>query len=53
MALAAGAGTLVFSHYTPLPQSPEAYLAKAGEVAADIGYAGEIVAPRDLDVVAL
>jgi ribonuclease BN (tRNA processing enzyme) len=49
----AGAGRVVFSHYTPLPQAPEVYLTKAQEVAEDIGYDGELVAPRDLDVIEL
>jgi ribonuclease BN (tRNA processing enzyme) len=53
VAHAAGAARMVFSHYTPLPQPPQAYLAKALEVAEDIGYNGEVVAPTELDVVAL
>ena len=52
VAHAAGAGRVVFSHYTPLPQSPAAYLEKAQAVADEIGYAGEIIAPAELDVVA-
>jgi ribonuclease BN (tRNA processing enzyme) len=51
--LAAGAGRVVFSHYTPLPQAPEVYLAKAQAVADDIGYSGTIIAPSELDVVEL
>ena len=38
VAHAAGAGRVVFSHYTPLPQAPETYLAKAQAVADEIGY---------------
>ena len=43
----------MFSHYTPLPQSPAAYLAKAQAVADEIGYTGEIIAPAELDVIPL
>jgi ribonuclease BN (tRNA processing enzyme) len=53
VAHAAGAGRVVFSHYTPLPQAPETYLAKARPIADEIGYAGEIIAPTELDVIEL
>jgi ribonuclease BN (tRNA processing enzyme) len=53
VAQAADAGCVVFSHYTPLPKPPGEYLAKALPVADEIGYAGRIVAPGDLDVVEL
>jgi ribonuclease BN (tRNA processing enzyme) len=51
--LASGAKKLVFCHYTPIPQPAKVYLAKAMAVAEEIGYVGEIVAPEDLDVIAL
>jgi ribonuclease BN (tRNA processing enzyme) len=53
VAHAAGAGRVVFSHYTPLPQSPSAYLEKAQAMADEIGYAGEVIAPGELDVIPL
>jgi ribonuclease BN (tRNA processing enzyme) len=53
VAQAAGAGRVVFSHYTPLPQAPEVYRAKAQAVADEIGYRGGIVAPAELDVIEL
>jgi ribonuclease BN (tRNA processing enzyme) len=53
VAHAADAGTVVFSHYTPLPKPPADYLAKALPVADEIGYRGRIVAPADLDVIGL
>jgi len=53
VAHAAGAGRVVFSHYTPLPQSPSVYLEKAQAVADEIGYAGEVIAPAELDVIPL
>jgi ribonuclease BN (tRNA processing enzyme) len=53
VAQSAGVGQIVFSHYTPRPQAPEIYLAKAQEVADDIGYTGGIIAPSELDVIPL
>jgi len=53
VAHSAGAGRVVFSHYTPLPQAPETYLGKAQTVADEIGYTGEIIAPAELDVIEL
>ena len=53
VAHAAGVSRVVFSHYTPLPQSPEIYRAKAQAVADEIGYRGGIVAPSELDVIEL
>jgi ribonuclease BN (tRNA processing enzyme) len=50
---AAGADRVVFSHYTPLPQSPAVYLEKAQAVADEIGYKGTVIAPVELDVIAL
>ena len=49
----ANAKRLAFCHYTPLPQPPAVFLAKAQAAAAAIGYAGQIIAPTDLDVIAL
>lgn len=53
VAHSAGAGRVVFSHYTPLPQAPETYLAKAQVVADEIGYGGTVIAPAELDVIPL
>jgi hypothetical protein len=53
VAHAAEAGRVVFSHYTPMPQSTEIYREKARAVADEIGYRGEIVAPAELDVIDL
>lgn len=53
VAHAAGVGRVVFSHYTPMPQSPSTYLEKAQPVADEIGYPGEIIAPSELDVIPL
>ncbi|GAA4975992.1 MBL fold metallo-hydrolase [Kineococcus glutinatus] len=53
VARAAEARTLVLSHYTPLPQPPSVYLAKARAAAERVGYRGRIVAPAELDVIAL
>lgn len=53
VALAANAKNLVFCHYTPLPQSPEVYLAKAKRAAEQVGYRGQIIAPTELDVILL
>ena len=49
VALAARAKTLVLSHYTPIPQSPQVYLDKATKSAAGVGYTGRIIAPTELD----
>lgn len=53
VAQAAGAKKLVFSHYTPIAHPPAVWLAMATPVAEAIGYTGEIVAPRALDVITL
>ena len=53
VAHAAGADRVVFSHYTPLPQSPAIYLEKAQAVADEIGYEGTVIAPAELDVIPL
>lgn len=53
VAHAAGAGRVVFSHYTPMPKSPSTYLEKAQAVADEIGYPGEVIAPAELDIVLL
>ncbi len=53
VAHAAGAGRVVFSHYTPLPKPPAVYLEKAQAVADEIGYTGEVIAPGELDVIEL
>ncbi|MFT4083473.1 MAG: MBL fold metallo-hydrolase [Nocardioides sp.] len=50
---AAGVGTMVMSHYTPLPQDASVYLKKAQRAADRLGYDGALVAPEDLDVIAL
>lgn len=49
----AGAGRVVFSHYTPVPKPPPEYLARALQVAEEIDYDGELVAPLNLDVISL
>lgn len=51
VAMAAKAKNLVFCHYTPLPQAPEVYLEKVKPFAEKIGYRGDIIAPKDLDVI--
>ncbi|MFF3501525.1 MBL fold metallo-hydrolase [Streptomyces sp. NPDC003247] len=53
VAKAAGARRLVLCHYTPIPQAPAAFSAKAQTAADAIGYRGSIIAPSDLDVIAL
>lgn len=53
VAQSANAKNLVFSHYTPIPQPPENYLAKAMVFAEKIGYRGRIIAPKELDVIEL
>jgi ribonuclease BN (tRNA processing enzyme) len=49
----AGAKKLVFCHYTPLPQPPGVYFAKAQSAASSIGYTGTMVAPAELDAIPL
>ncbi|MEV6347529.1 MBL fold metallo-hydrolase [Actinoplanes sp. NPDC051851] len=53
VAKSAGAASLAFCHYTPLPQAASVFLAKAKAAAAAIGYTGTILAPVDLEVIAL
>jgi ribonuclease BN (tRNA processing enzyme) len=53
VAAAAGAGRLVMSHYTPFPQPGSVYLAKAQAVADQIGYTGQLIAPKQLEVIAV
>ncbi|UQS23568.1 MBL fold metallo-hydrolase [Amycolatopsis thermalba] len=53
VAKAAGVRTLVFCHYTPVPQPASVYLGKAKAAADAIGYRGTIIAPGDLDVIPL
>ncbi|MFJ4622417.1 MBL fold metallo-hydrolase [Streptomyces sp. NPDC088812] len=53
VAKAAGAQRLVFCHYTPIPQAPSVFAAKAQAAADAIGYRGSIIAPSDLDVITL
>ncbi|MGN7201995.1 MBL fold metallo-hydrolase [Arthrobacter sp. SAFR-044] len=53
VAHAAGAGKLVLSHYTPMAQPPEAWLAMALPEATLAGYTGEIIAPAALDIITL
>ncbi|MBB6628231.1 MBL fold metallo-hydrolase [Nocardioides sp. KIGAM211] len=53
VAQAAGAKSLAFCHYTPLPQPASVFLGKAQQAASQIGYTGSIVAPVDLDVITL
>jgi ribonuclease BN (tRNA processing enzyme) len=53
VAKAANAKSLAFCHYTPLPQPASVFLAKAQAAANTIGYTGTIIAPTDLDVIAI
>ena len=53
VAHAAQAKKLVFSHYTPVAHPPAAWLAMAAPAAEAIGYGGEIIAPKALDVIPL
>lgn len=53
VALAAQAKKLVFSHYTPVAHTPAMWLAMAVPAAEKIGYTGEIIAPKALDVIPL
>jgi ribonuclease BN (tRNA processing enzyme) len=48
-----GAGRVVLSHYTPFPKPPAVFLEKARAVADEVGYAGEVIAPAELDVIEL
>ncbi|WP_036556359.1 MBL fold metallo-hydrolase [Nocardioides insulae] len=48
-----GAGRIVMSHYTPFPQPGSVYLAKAEAAAGELGYAGTLIAPEQLDVIVL
>jgi ribonuclease BN (tRNA processing enzyme) len=53
VAAAAGAGRLVMSHYTPFPQPGAVYLQKAQAVANEIGYTGQLIAPKQLEVITI
>lgn len=53
VAQAANVKRLVMCHYVPAFVQPAAFLAAAREAAEAVGYAGEIVAPADLDVIML
>jgi ribonuclease BN (tRNA processing enzyme) len=53
VAKAANARRVVMCHYIPAPVPPDVYLAQARLAAAQIGYTGAIVAPTDLDVIAI
>jgi ribonuclease BN (tRNA processing enzyme) len=53
VAQAAGVGTLVLCHYVPAQVPPGSYLAKAQAAATSIGYRGVVIAPTDLDSVAI
>jgi ribonuclease BN (tRNA processing enzyme) len=53
VALAANARRVVMCHYVPAFLPPAAFLDAAREAAAAVGYAGEVVAAADLDVVVL
>jgi ribonuclease BN (tRNA processing enzyme) len=53
VAKAAGAKSLAFCHYTPLPEPASVFHAKAQAAAHQIGYTGTITAPVDLDVITL
>jgi len=53
VAHAAQAKKLVFCHYTPVAHPPAVWLAMATPSAEAIGYQGEIIAPKALDVIPL
>jgi ribonuclease BN (tRNA processing enzyme) len=53
VAQAANAKRVVMCHYVPAFLPPAAFLSAAHEAAEAIGYEGEIVAPGDLDRIAL
>jgi ribonuclease BN (tRNA processing enzyme) len=53
VAQAANVKRLVMCHYVPSFLPPAAFLEAAREAAEAVGYEGEIVAPADLDVIAL
>lgn len=53
VAKAANVKRLVLCHYTPSFVPPAAYLAAVKAAAAKVGYGGEIIAPTELDQIAL
>jgi ribonuclease BN (tRNA processing enzyme) len=53
VALAANVKRIVMCHYVPAFLPPAAFLAAAQEAAEAVGYAGEILAPADLDMLVL
>jgi len=54
VAKASEAKTLVFCHYGPVAtQSPREFLKLGREAARNVGYRGRIIAPTDLDIIAI
>ncbi len=47
----ARARTLVLSHYAPVVHDPETWLRMVRPAATEVGYTGEIIAPRDLETI--